>query len=68
MNQATFTRAGTGPRPFTIAVDGQYDLCGLFDLELGACRFALLNRDDNRIEEFTDYEAARARFIALTEN
>lgn len=68
MNQATFTRAGTGPRPFTIAIDGQYELHGLFDLELGACRYALLSCDENRIEEFTDYEAARARFIALTEN
>jgi len=40
MKHATFSRAGTGPRPFTIAAS-------------------------ERIEEFTDYEAAKARFARL---
>lgn len=67
MNQATFTRAGTGPRPFTVAVSEQHDMLGIFDLELGALRFGIrINRDSDDIEEFTDYEAAKARFAELT--
>lgn len=75
MNKHNFTRATDYPRAFTVTYSeneetGCYDLVllGVFDIELGACRFAITNGGGDIVEEFTDYNAARARFTQLDPN